>query len=189
MKLRVLAVIVLMVGFGIPLASANSVTFTNRGISSGNLSSGITSNANNLSVDGVAIAGPGFGTLTFDFGTFTGSLSQGGTFTGANFELDMSGAAIFATQFAGTWNKLGSGLYELAGKFSGVSSGVFYSGVTNQLFELNFNNHHICLDDVSGRTRVNVGTVPEPGTLTLLGTGLLALAGSLRRKLRHVSQV
>jgi hypothetical protein len=40
----------------------------------------------------------------------------------------------------------------------------------------------------NGSTQISSGdtniVVPEPGTLTLLGTGLISLAGGLRRKLK-----
>jgi hypothetical protein len=45
-----------------------------------------------------------------------------------------------------------------------------------------FNGSMSLTDRGSGDTII--GTVPEPGTLGLLGTGLLGLAGLLHRKLK-----
>jgi hypothetical protein len=36
----------------------------------------------------------------------------------------------------------------------------------------------------SGDTNIDAPTVPEPGTLGLLGTGLIGVAGALRRKMK-----
>jgi hypothetical protein len=74
--------------------------------------------------------------------------------------------------------------YTLTGSLTGTTaSGATVYGVTVQL-TVNTGKGYF-----NGTTRIssgdtNVGSVPEPGSLTLMGTGLIALGGMIRRKLR-----
>jgi hypothetical protein len=185
MKSRLLFCTMMLVLFAAPaFADTISVSFLNSGILSGNLTSGVVSTASDLAFFGTVIEPGPFGTLSFDLGSFTGSLKHGGTFTGGNFELDSDGAVLFVTSFSGTWDKIAKGSYDLVGQFSGVG----FSGVTNQMFRLSFDDDRSCLSQLNGTTTVNLSTVPEPGSLTLLGTGVLGLAGALRRKMRAAAR-
>jgi hypothetical protein len=187
MKSRLLFCTTLLVLFATP-AFADSITlsFTNQGILSGSLTSGVVSTASDLAFDGTVLQAGPFATLSLNLDSFTGSLKHGGTFTGGNFELDSDGTVLFVSSLSGTWDKIGKGSYDLVGLFSGVSDGVAFSGVTNQMFRLSFDDDRICLSQLNGTSTINVSTnvstVPEPGSLTLLGTGVLGLAGALRRK-------
>jgi hypothetical protein len=73
--------------------------------------------------------------------------------------------------------------YTLTGVLSGtLSNGSLSNGVTVQLTVntgKGFFNGRVPL--ASGDTNV---VVPEPGTLGMLGTGLIGVAGALRRKLK-----
>ncbi len=120
MKSRLLLCAMLVAMFALPaFADSISISFPNQGIL-GSLNSGISSVASDLAFNGTVILPGPFATLNFDLGTFTGSLSNGGSFTGGTFELDSAGTVLFTTSFSGTWDKVGSGLYDLAGTFSTV---------------------------------------------------------------------
>jgi hypothetical protein len=186
MKSRFFLCAMLLGLFAVPaFADSISISFTNSGIMSGNLSSGITSVANDLSFGGTVIEPGQFATLNFVLGSFTGSFTNGGSFTGGTFELENAGTVLFESPFSGTWSKMSSGLYDLVGSFSTVFQGVQYTGTTNQLFSVSFDDQHVCLKDLSGQTNLTATVVPEPGTLVLLGTGLVSMAGAARKKLRR----
>ena len=186
MKSRLLLCAMLVAVFVVPAAFADSISisFTNQGVLSGSLNSGISSVASDLAFNSTIILPGPFATLNFDLGTFTGSLNNGGTFTGGTFELDNAGAVLFTTSFSGTWDKVGRGLYDLAGTFSTVFEGVRYTGGTDQMFRVSFDDGRACLRGLKGDTNITASVVPEPGSLALLGTGLVGLAGAVRRKLQ-----
>lgn len=187
MKSRLFVCAMLMAFFAVPaFADSVAISFTNQGVLSGSLNSGVMSLASDLAFGGTVIEPGPFATLTFDLGSLTGSLKNGGTFTGGTFELDNGSAVLFTTSFSGTWDKVGSDLYDLAGTFSTVFEGIRYTGGTNQIFRVSFDDGRACLGGLKGDTNITASVVPEPGSLTLLATGLVGLAGVVRRKLRSV---
>ncbi len=165
------------------IADSLSISFTNLGLISGNLSSAVSSGARDLTFDGVVIEPGQFATLDVVLGKLTGNLKNGGIFSGGNFELQNGGAVLFQSSFSGTWSTLGGGLYDLAGTFSTVFDGVHYTGRTDQLFSVFFHDNHLCLKDLRGQTSLMATVVPEPNTLVLVGTGVVILAAALRSRL------
>jgi PEP-CTERM motif len=174
--------------FAAPLF-ADTIDLTNQGISvaSGTITGGLSAvispvtvgslNGSPLTVD------PINDLILFDTGSsFTGSLLTGGAFTGGDFVVSVGAlplASGLATNFTGTWTLLPDGEYKLFGTFSDISnSGNQVTGFTTQLFQITFQNDTTSFTDLSGNTTI----VPEPGTLTLLGTGLLSLGGMVRRR-------
>src|SRR3984893_18014650 len=189
----------------LPLAALadNNVDFTN---SSGTLSgtnSGLTLAGSTLiTVHGLGsglITGSDLGTLSFSTGNLSsGSVQMGGSFAaGGKFNITGNGTSgipsgvIFSGSFTGplTWTLVtlsnGTHNYTLTGSLVGTwENGTTVNGATVQL-TINTGRGFF-----NGKTNISSGdtnivtAVPEPGTLGLLGTGLIGVAGMVRRKLK-----
>lgn len=177
---------------GIDLVNVHgSISISNAGISSvGSLLK---------SYNGITAApGHSLGTVSFSTGALlTGSIQAGGTFSDAGSSFIVIGkgpqvphkGTIFTGAFVGpvSWtltSKIGQSLtYTLSGNIAGtLYNGHFVSGMTSQTIvsssgQLRQGIGHITV----GST--HVGGAPEPGTLGLLGTGLVAIGGMVRRKM------
>src|SRR5215467_6399335 len=192
----------LLLTLALPVAGfANSVDFTNSGgtLSGGN--SGLSLSGSTL----IAINAPPLGLITGNLGSVTfstgalsaGSLQTGGTFAaGGTFVITANGTdgipngVIFNGTFSGpvTWTliTLSNGTHNYT--LSGALTGTWYTGTTvyGATVQLTVN---VGKGFFNGSTKISSGdtniVVPEQGSLTLLGTGLVGLAGVLRSKVKR----
>ena len=190
-----------LLALALPMAAFanNSVDFTNSGGTLSGSSAGLSLTGSTLiamGTGGGVITG-NLGTLAFSTAGLTGgnlqtgaTFAAGGTFTiTGNGMNGISNGVIFTGTFSGpvTWTMVtlanGTHNYTLSGALTGTwMGGSTVSGATVQL-TINTGKGFF-----NGSTSISSGdtniVVPEPGSLTLLGTGLVTLAGVVRRKLK-----
>ncbi len=192
------AVLLAVAALMLPLAARADLIIVNRAGVITLLDSGITSKGSNLiQFNNFKSTRPhSLGSVEFSTGALTsGTLLGGGIFSsvGSSFIVTGNGTQgipkgiIFNGTFVGdiTWTLI-SGLpnkpqvYQLSGEIQGqLYNGRNVTGTTTQTVYI---YHNQVIKDHQGNIHIGnsaLGT-PEPGTLGLMGIGLLAVAGTIR---------
>jgi hypothetical protein len=185
-------VLLAVLALALPIAA-----FADSSIDISNAGGVISGNAGGLSLSGSTLfkygsaVGANLGSVSFSTGAFTsGNAQNGGTLAaGGSFQIVGNGTngvpngVIFSGTFSSaTWELVtlanGTHNYILTGAI--VSAGGQVGATTQITVNTGKGFFNGSANLSSGDTNL---VVPEPGTLSLFGTGLISLAGIVRRKL------
>ncbi|MFZ0800798.1 MAG: PEP-CTERM sorting domain-containing protein [Terriglobales bacterium] len=185
--------------------SSNQVDFGNTGGTLTGSDAGMVLSGSTLTsvvnYDGLGtITGNNLGSLSFSTGALlSGNLTTGATFAGGgSFQIATNGTnglpdgVIFTGSFSGdvSWQRfiVGNGVteYTLTGPISGIlvegNQNIAVVGLTVQLTVSVGSGSHNTISIMIASGNTNLTPVPEPGTLGLLGSGLLGIAVLVRQR-------